>query len=160
MKMKVRVIVRKNLLIGDGGGSPGGDFRAFCEKAEKTHWSERCPCSPPCSDLRGNFTHLSQNVLRDLRNVLSPEHVQLKAHCGHTYSQEALTSSKEKTECIFQKLIKMTKIQMAIQPSQHYSLLPPGNHFTSLLQFHSYFLSYTLTHVHPETNIYIFTFQK
>lgn len=138
----------------------GVDFRAFCQKAERSLWSERCPCSPPCSDPRGNFSYLSQNVLRDLRNVLFEEHVQLKALCGHTYSQEVLTSSKEKTECIFQKLVKMTKIQMTTQPSQHYSLLPPDDHFNSLVPFNSYFLSHTLTHVHPDTTIYIFIFQK
>ena len=160
MKMKVRVIVRKNLLIGDGEGSPGGETLGHFVSKQRTLWSERCPCSPPCSDPRRNFSHLCQNVLRDLRNVLSKEHVQLKALCGHTYSQEVLTSNKEKTECIFQKLVKMTKIQMTIQPSQHYSLLLPDNHFNSLVQFHSYFLSYTLTHVHPDTNIYIFIFQK
>ena len=35
MKMKVRVIVRKNLLIGDGEGSPGGRFQGILSESRE-----------------------------------------------------------------------------------------------------------------------------
>lgn len=89
--MKVRVIVRKNLLIGDGEGSPGGNFRAFCQKAERSLWSEKdVHAPPPCSDFRGNFSHLSQNVLQRFEECAIRGACQLKAHCGHTYSQRSV----------------------------------------------------------------------
>lgn len=151
MKMKVRVIVRKNLLIGDGEGSPGVDFSIFVRSRKPLPEMSYAP--HPFHSQREPSHLVRMPSQRDSERMQPESMSSQKPTVTLLASRSKLTSVKRENWVPIWEIKYPDPTPSSLANTTLYC--PQMTILWIKWFYFSYFLSYTLTHMYTQIQTYL-----